>query len=90
MVNKGIDHENDLQCNACTCLVLTILQWNIKPILLIISSCYCKKTNRPDFFMGCTLNFGECQICCYSECGVGKCSGFDSVPIIMLQCYCLS
>ena len=33
------------------------------------------------------INFGECQICCYSECVVGKCSGFDSMPIIMLQCY---
>ena len=46
----------DLQRNAGARLVLTISQRKIKPIQLIILSCYCQKKNyRPYLFMAYTL-----------------------------------
>ena len=40
MVSESIDYENDAICHAR--LVLTILQWKMKAIPLIIFSCYYK------------------------------------------------
>ena len=56
MVSESIHHENDATCNATRArLALTILQPKIKPISFIVFSCCCKKANRPDYFMVCTL-----------------------------------